>query len=337
MQATKAEKLCQRSRQALTQSSFTASASEYPEEFLASGVKAPGMKIDVVYTWVDGGNPEYWKLVRQYATEKKDMNPERFRDAFQMLRYSMRALHQFAGDWVGKVYVLTARPQCPPWLRVDHPDVVLKHHDEFFRHPEVLPTFSCLNIEPEMHNLPCSDPFLYFNDDYLLGAPIGPQQFCDLDGNIRVFGTLIGERFPWRIRQGGISLGFTEHTPIWIDKTAYEATNRMFEDLYQRTLRCRFRQDWNYRIERAYRYYLLAHTRKRRVVPFWQALREVAFHKITNDERKQQRQLARIERRRPPFICLNDDQGDHPNPRVTELVQNFLDRYYPRPSPWEKT
>ena len=181
------------------------------------------MKVDVVYTWVDGGNPEYWEVVRQYATAKKDMNPERFRDDYQMLRYSMRALHQFAGDWVGKIYVLTARPQCPPWLNCDHPDVIVKHHDEFFRDPSVLPTFSCLNIEPEMHNLPCSDPFLYFNDDYLLGAPVRPQQFCDHDGNIRVFGTLIGERFPWRIRQGGISLGFTEHTPIWIDKTAYQA------------------------------------------------------------------------------------------------------------------
>ncbi|MBN9418215.1 hypothetical protein ABS71_02545 [bacterium SCN 62-11] len=294
------------------------------------------MKVDVVYTWVDGGNPEYWEVVRQYATAKKDMNPERFRDEYQMLRYSMRSLHQFAGDWIGKVYVLTARPQCPPWLNVDHPDVILKHHDEFFRDPSVLPTFSCLNIEPEMHNLPCSDPFLYFNDDYLLGAPATPELFRDKRGNIRVFGTLIGERFRSRIRQGGISLGFTEHTPIWIDKTAYEATNRMFEELYQATLHSRFRQDWNYRIERAYRYYLLAHTKKRKAVPFWTALREVAFHKITNEELKQQKQLARIEKRRPPFICLNDDQGDQPNPRVIELVQNFLDRYYPKPSPWEK-
>lgn len=294
------------------------------------------MKIDVVYTWVDGSNPDYWDLVHRYATEQEDQNPERYRDSYQMLRYSLRALHQFASSWIGKIYILTARPQCPPWLRADHPDIVLKHHDEFFSQHEVLPTFSSLNIETEMHHLPCSDPFLYFNDDYLLATPTGPELFCDQDGNIRVFGTLIGERFPWRIRQAGLSLGFTEHTPLWIDKTSYAATLQRFEQLYQRTLRCRFRRDWNLRIERAYRYYLLAHTKNRRVVPFWQALKEVIFHKITNNEKQQQRLLSRIQKRRPPLICLNDDQRDHPNPRVIEMVQSFLNSYYPQPSPWEK-
>lgn len=294
------------------------------------------MKVDVVYTWVDGGNPQYWELLRQYSDERRDLNPERFRDHYQMLRYSLRSLAQFAAPWIGNVYILTCRPQCPPWLNLDHPDVRLVHHDEFFSDLTALPTFSCLPIETQMHYLPCSDPFLYFNDDYMLGRPVGPEQFLDRRGRIRVFGTLIGERFPWRIRQGGLSLGFTEHTPIWIDKTAYEATNRMFADLYRRTLHSRFRQDWNFRIERAYRYYLLAHTKKRVPVPFWTALKEVAFHKITNDPARQQRQLARTEKRRPPLICLNDDQGDHPHPEVVAMVQSFLERYYPRPSPWER-
>ena len=294
------------------------------------------MKVDVVYTWVDGGDPQYGDLLRQYSQEKLDLNPERFRDHYQMLRYSLRSLAQFA-PWVGRVFILTCRPQAPDWLNFEHPDLQLMHHDEFFSDLSVLPTFSCLPIESQMHHLPCSDPFIYFNDDYMLGRPIGPDQFVDSSGRIRVFGTLIGERFPWRIRQAGLGLGFTEHTPIWIDKTSYGRTNELFADLYQRTLRCKFRQDWNYRIERAYRYYLLAHTRQRRAVPFWTALREVIFHKITNDLPDQRRLLSRIERRRPPFLCLNDDQRDHPNAEVVALVQDFLRRYYPQPSPWEKT
>ena len=294
------------------------------------------MKVDVVYTWVDGGNPQYWELLRQYSSEKPDLNPERFRDPYQMMRYSLRSLAQFGAPWIGRIFVVTCRPQVPPWLKLDHPDVRLVHHDEFFSDLTVLPTFSNMTIESQLHHLPCSDPFVYFNDDFMLGAPVGTDLFVDKAGRIRVFGTLVGERFPWRIRQGGISLGFTERTPIWIDKTSYQRTNDRFADLYRRTLACRFRQDWNYRIERAYRYYLLAHTKKRRAVPFWTALRQVAFHKITNDAARQQRLLAKIQQRRPPLICLNDDQGDQPNPDVVALVQSFLKSYYPTPSPWEQ-
>jgi hypothetical protein len=294
------------------------------------------MKVDVVYTWVDGGNPQYWELLRQYSSLKPDLNPERFRDEYQMLRYSLRSLAQFAAPWIGRIFVVTCRPQVPPWLQQDHPEVRVIHHDEFFSDLSVLPTFSNLPIESQLHRLPCSDPFLYFNDDYLLGAPVGPEQFVDPAGRIRVFGTLIGERFPWRIRQAGLSLGFTEHTPIWIDKANYQRTNERFANLYRRTLECKFRQDWNFRIERAYRYYLLAHTKNRSVVPFWTALREVIFHKITNDRASQQRLLARIQKLRPPLLCLNDDQGDRPDPEVVSMVQSFLETYYPSPSPWER-
>lgn len=294
------------------------------------------MKVDVVYTWVDGGDPDYQELLRKYSDDPVDLNPERFRDHYQMLRYSLRSLAQFASDWIGRIFVVTCRPQTPPWLNTDHPDVRVIHHDEFFSDPSVLPTFSCLPIETQLHRIPCSDPFLYFNDDYMLGAPASPELFVDNTGRIRVFGTLVGERFPWRIRQDGISLGFTEHTPIWVDKRSYQATNKLFRSLYLRTLGCKFRQGWNFRMERAYRYYLLAHTRNRVVVPFWTALREVGFHKITNQPARQQRLLSRLLRRRPALLCLNDDQRDHPDPQVVSMVQSFLQQYYPQPSPWEK-
>ncbi len=290
--------------------------------------------IDVVYTWVDGERPDYRQLLQQYSDVPVDLNPERFRDHYQMLRYSMRSLLMFA-PWVGNIYLFTTRPHVPEWLDLDHPRIQVFHHDEVYHDKSALPTFNCYSIEGQLHRLPCSDPFVYFNDDYMLGNHCSTEVFVDARGRRRVYGTLFGEYFPWRIREGGISLGFTEHTPLWIEKDLYARCLARFDREYQETLMSRFRKPWNLRMERAYRYYLLAHTRERRAVPFWEVLQHVIFHKITNQVERQRRLLARIERRRPTLLCLNDDQRDNPSSEVTQMVQQFLERYYPQRAPWE--
>ena len=40
--------------------------------------------------------------------------------------------------------------------------------------------------------------------------------------------------------------------------------------------------------------------------------------------------------RRPKFYCLNDNFGEHPNPRCVRLVERFLQASYPEPSRFEK-
>lgn len=291
--------------------------------------------MDVVYTWVDGGWPGYGELLARFSGEPVDLNPERYRDHFQLLRYSLRSLARFA-PWVRRVFLFTARPQVPPWLNTEHPDVHVHHHDEIFRPHWVLPVFNCNVIETQLHRLPCSDPFLYLNDDYLLGAPVTPEFFCHPQRGISVHGTLVGEAWRQRVQDKGLSLGFTEHAPLWVDKTHWENTLWEFPDLLQATLRSRFRHPDNLRMERAYRYYLLARTRPRRPVRFPEALRTVCFHKIKNEPEDQKKRLARLDRQRPPLVCLNDDQGDHPDPQVVAMVQELLQRWYPDPSPWER-
>lgn len=292
--------------------------------------------IDVVYTWVDGSRPDYQALLRQYSEEPVDLNPERYRDVYQMLRYSLRSLAKFASPWIGKIYLLTARPQVPDWLNTEHPDVHLVHHDEIFEPKDILPTFSCNVIETQLHHLPCSDPFLYMNDDYLFGDTIPREYLCNQHGEIAVFGTLLGERLPWRIRDAGLSLGFTEHTPLWIVKRHWEAAQKLHPLDLLRTLHNRFRQPQDLRMERLYRYYLLTYTQQRTVVPFWQARRDVWFQKIKNDPLEERAKLQKLEQRRRKLLCFNDDQRDDPNQEVVAMIQDYLQRSYPDPSPWER-
>ena len=47
------------------------------------------------------------------------------------------------------------------------------------------------------------------------------------------------------------------------------------------------------------------------------------------------RELDELGRMRPKFYCLNDDQGERPDPWVRERVRQFLEGYYPEPSMFE--
>jgi hypothetical protein len=46
--------------------------------------------------------------------------------------------------------------------------------------------------------------------------------------------------------------------------------------------------------------------------------------------------LASLKLRRPNWYALNDNFGEHPNPRVVLMVKRFLEETYPEPSPFER-
>ena len=179
------------------------------------------LKIDIVYTWVNGADSEYMKLCQQYSKETMDMNPERFRDIYQLLKYSMRSLELYM-PWVNNIFILTQRAQVPDWLDTSHPKIKLVHHDEVFENKEHLPTFSCNTIESYLHRIPgLSDHFIYVNDDFLFGRETSKDVFISPEGRINVFGTIMGENLPFRLYDGKndiIGLGLVEHCPLLIHK-----------------------------------------------------------------------------------------------------------------------
>ncbi|HEX4654995.1 MAG TPA: stealth family protein, partial [Mycobacteriales bacterium] len=138
--------------------------------------------IDVVYTWVDGADPE-WVARRDErlaalggpATVRREACDEiRFADHGE-LRYSLRSLEQFA-PWVRTVYLVTAG-QRPDWLVDGHPRLRVVDHRDILE-PDALPTFNSLAIETGLHRIDgLSDSYLYFNDDVFAGRSVTPRQF----------------------------------------------------------------------------------------------------------------------------------------------------------------
>lgn len=298
---------------------------------------APSAPVDVVYTWVDGSWPGYLDLVRPHARTPRDCNPERFRDSFELLRYSLRSLLRFA-PWIRRIYLFTCRPQVPAWLDAAHPRLRIVHHDDVVAEPGVLPMFNSNVIETYLHRLPGLSPhFLYFNDDYFLGAPAGPEAFYTPDGRLRVFGTVCGERLRGRVYEKQlVGLGLLEHGPVLIDAAEWERAQTGAADEIRALRRHRFRQPNDLRIDRLYRWHLLTHCRDRAVAePCWRYLPQAKFLKLTPHPARIARALADLERSPRRFICFNDDLGPEPHPGVVAAVRAYLARTFPAPAPWE--
>ena len=177
--------------------------------------------VDLVYAWVDGDDPQLQADIRRYASGSDELNPERTRDLYDLLRYSLRSVAMFAG-WIRNVHIITRRPQVPTWLDLSNPRVNVVHHDELSGFAPYLPTFNSTAIESFVHAVPgLSDHFLYLNDDFLFGAPTVQEDFLTAAGKQRVFGTYFGIWLPFRIyrkRWKFFSSVHLEHCPRFIFK-----------------------------------------------------------------------------------------------------------------------
>lgn len=296
------------------------------------------LPIDLVYTWVDGDDPEYLKIYNEYAETPKDINPERTRDTYDMLKYSLRSVEKYL-PWIRTIYIVTARPQIPDWLEANHPKVKIIHHDQIIDE-QYLPTFNYNTIESYLHKIPnLSDYFLYSCDDFLFGSEVHLSDFMDEDGKITVFGTLFGENLKFRIYESKldiVSLGLVEHNPIFFKKSYIEELQVHYKDLFHKTRLAKFRRADNVTMQKVYKQWVLSNHRQLANPIKVTELRKIhTFHKITNDLKKQQKQMQRLQEKAPKFYCLNDDQRDNPNPEVVELVLGYLNRNYPDKSEFE--
>ncbi|HET9518379.1 MAG TPA: stealth conserved region 3 domain-containing protein, partial [Actinoplanes sp.] len=173
----------------------TADEATYPtrEVFTLTSPERVDFPIDVVYTWVDGSDPQ-WQARKARAlgdnswlaeVNVQAANDSRFQSRDE-LRYSLRSLHCFA-PWVRRVFIVTD-DQVPAWLDTSHPRVTVVSHREVFGDTGVLPTFNSQAIESRLHRIPgLSEHFLYLNDDVFFGRPVTPELFFTPGGLTRFF------------------------------------------------------------------------------------------------------------------------------------------------------
>jgi hypothetical protein len=148
------------------------------------------MKIDVVYTWVDGSD-QFWLNKKQKKAEQfgKILDNSESEALFmdnEELKYSLRSINMFA-PWINNIFIVTDN-QIPKWLNTAHPKINIIDHSEIFADKSNLPTFNSCVIENQLHHIKdLSEHFIYFNDDMFLGKKCTPDYFFTKNNLPRIF------------------------------------------------------------------------------------------------------------------------------------------------------
>jgi len=301
--------------------------------------------IDVVYTWVDGDDPQ-WNAARA-AREGADSQREaagqaRFRSRDE-LRYSLRSLHLFA-PWVRHIHLVTAG-QRPTWL-ADHPRITLVDHHDILP-AGALPTFNSQAIETALHKIPgLAEHFVYLNDDVFLGRPTRPELFFAPGGaaaayvgdapiglsgsSVKPFlQAALNNRALLEDAFGVATTQVMAHSPHPHRVSVLSEIEARFADALSRTAHAPFRSEIDVSLlsNLAQHYGLLTGTA-------FAATAKHAFVDLSNA--RVERQLKQLRDRDHDFFCVGDHHEFAVDAEAVEaLLTDFLQAYFPLAAPWE--
>lgn len=165
--------------------------------------------IDLVYLWVDGGDPAFRALKREYLGREagRARDEELSGDEARYLQmgeitYSVHSARRFA-PWIRNIHIVVAPGQKPP-VDLDDPRIRLVEHPTIIP-AEFLPTFASPSIEPFVHRVPgLSEIFIYANDDILFWRPT-PREHFAREGRLQLRGrhqSRLRARFEAAIKRG---------------------------------------------------------------------------------------------------------------------------------------
>ena len=144
--------------------------------------------IDMVFTYVNGYDPEFIKLKNSYINDvNKRYNKDIRSKGLDEIIYSVNSVIKFI-PWIRKIFIVTNN-QIPPIDKqlISSGKVIIIDQNTIVE-SKYLPTFNSDVIESYLHNIPdLSEIFLYNNDDMMHLNNIDKQDIYDFkDNNIRL-------------------------------------------------------------------------------------------------------------------------------------------------------
>jgi hypothetical protein len=289
------------------------------------------------------------------------------------LRYSIRSVFKYA-PWVNRIYIVTDN-QVPFWFDSNCAKVKIIDHKEIFVNVDFLPTFSARAIEANLHHIKgLSESFIYFNDDIFLGSQCIPEYFFLKDGRPRIFVSdlmpikrkrhfnaeylknnknnehqhaIINSRNLLKETYGKSVFSEIRHGARACRKSELFHLENTFRDRLLLTMSHKFRENSDILMYHlACMYSLLSGTGRRTYVPSL-SVKSQLFNRLL---KKMMRfyfcyvhlgakdigpLLSLIEKYRPFMFCINQ-YHDSPEYNVGK-IRPFLEKYFPEPSPAEKS
>lgn len=317
--------------------------------------------------------PPGWETRSQYTGEAEarerpviaSHSAMRFRDK-EELRFALRSVHQFA-PWIRRIYIVT-NGQVPAWLDAAHPRISVVPHSRLFEEPGALPTFNSNAIEATIHRIPgLSDDFIYFNDDFFFGRPVTLADFIDPAGRHRLFvekdrkmprdmtdRSMIAHNWAFNhtlmndLIAPSTQRRMFAHTPQIYNRHILAEIQLAWREDFRRTLNNRFRTAFDAAFRPLYTGY--AGEGKRPVLSHGGRTdfgvitgltdQDYLFIKVGEPASDYRKDMNTALEKQPLFFCVNDDLPDGASAAEEAacelLTRNFLLRFFPDPSPFEK-
>jgi hypothetical protein len=308
--------------------------------------------VDIVYTWVDGGDESWQASFRETAAKlgrnlsESALDPARYAHRDE-LRYSLRSIWAFAG-WVRRIYIVTAG-QRPAWLRESDRVRVVDHRELF--PASALPTFNSHAIESVLHRIDgLAEHFVYFNDDVFVGRPLTPIHFFTPNGLARSFwspsrvpgyeaedlqsydaAARRGQELMFE-RYGRMSGYKPLHSPHSVRRSVMADIETEFEEAFERTEHSRFRAPADLSIPASFAQHVALVTGRAVEAP-------IGNEYVNLESPRLSWHLDRLRLGRGfDTFCINETRYDPArSPVATSVIAEFLEEYFPVASPWEKS
>lgn len=307
-------------------------------------------KISLLYTWVNGSDPEHIKArtLRAGNTAFSSPGNNRFRDLGGLM-YSLRSAEKYA-PWIQDIYIVTSG-QVPNFLDTSNPHIHIITHNEIFHNQGDLPTFSSNAIEASFHNLPDSvgDCFIYLNDDMFFANDVYPSDFwTQRHGQILFESSWTAP--PPSSRMGNIwhrsiansnnmldrlwgrahSRHYASHGPYFF---SLQVLRKMFDMLpheFNITTAHPFRHENDVSIPFLYNQFT-SHYYKSEV-----ADKTInSYLKLVDEPKKMRVDFDRIVSKKPKTVCLNDALGNEPSQEILYAMHSFFHKLFPTKSKYE--
>lgn len=326
------------------------------DDFVKPSLYETDFPIDAVFTWVDDQDEEWQReksrfagTLTEYSAKHRSDHAERWRNRDE-LRYSLRSIEMFA-PFIRNIYLVT-NGQVPMWLDTSNPRLKIVPHSAIYRNPDHLPTFNSSSIETQLHHIEgLAEHFLYFNDDFFLGNFCKPEDFFFANGSIKFFRS---DQYAFRrdidlhseayiiadanvidlMRRdiGRSGSNIMMHVPYPSRKSLLESLERRYQAEFDACAGQRFRSPHDVRPIAFWQYH--AGFAEGMAYPASITHRYLSLWKPTIAE-----QFGNVYKNRAfKTFCINDVGVRPENIEAADrLVYDFLSRYFPFPSSFERS